>query len=588
MGSPGAVGRRGRLTSTSGSKLIRWEVWWEWNKERFLGIGKRRRLTEPGSKRGPVFLGRDAKGPIDERERLRRWRSDRVLPVLRRQAVSGHQVLRLAGVYALGLFGERVAMPDLVSALADGSLDVRRTALLALGMSGEPYAVPILVDVVKGKLPGVGDQMLRRAANRERATAALALGLIGDARAIDPLRKVAFQRSSWRDLRGAALLGLGLIRDAESRKLLSRALKVQRFGTTERTLVATAFGYQGDPEALAPLYRLMRDRVAEVRRAAVLAVGAFPRQAILLDNLAEVKQRLANQGLSPYAREQLKERVQEIRERIEQERKAEGVVWNRIRNTLRYLMNKDADRAVQALATVALGQVGEPEDAEPVARKLVKGAQEVRSFAALALGCLARTHGDRAAHVIPLLRKQFGRTGEISLRGAIAVALGLAGDTQSASKLTRLLEPSTAPSVRAYAATALGLIGDRSHAGAVARALARARHLEEIQNEALGLSLIGGPKEVKFLEPILFRSTNTHEQVAVASGLAFLGGREVLTSLSRFVSTRTRPSNARAFATEGLGIALDFRDPTQLARITIGYNFLHRISPVDWAADLKW
>jgi len=567
---------------------IRWEAWWEWNKERFLGIGKRRRLTEPESKGGPVFLGRDCRTPADPRERVRRWRTDRVLPVLRRQLVGGQQTLRLASVYALGLFGERVALPDIVSALADGSLDVRRAALLALGMCGDPHAAPMLIEVLKGRLPGGGDQMLRRASDRERATAALALGLLGDAQAIDPLRRVAFHKNSWRDLRGSALLGLGMIRDAESRGLLLRALKVPRFGVTERALVATALGYQGDPEALAPLYRLMRDRTTEVRRAAVLAVGAYPRQAILLDRLREAEKRLANQGLSDTVRRRLTAKVQELRERVERERKSEREAWSRVRNSLRYLMNKDADQAVQAFATLALGQVGEPADAGPIARKLVKGAHDVRSFAALALGCLCRTHGDGAAHVVPLLRKRLRKANEISLRGAIAVALGLARDTGSADQLTGLLGANTAPSLRGYACTALGLIGDRSRAGAVARSLSRARHIEEIQNSALGLSLIGDQEEVSLLGSILFRSRYTHEQVAVASGLAFLGGRDVLTTLSRFVSTPTKPSTARAFAAEGLGIALDFRDPTPLARITIGYDYLIRIGPVDWAADLKW
>ena len=243
----GGIGRRPRSSAT-GTLTPRWETWWEWNKERYLGLGRRSRPAGPETGRGPVFMGRPIGGRLSEREAFRRLQRVTVLPALRREAARGTTMLRLAAVYALGFTGEREVLPDLAAALADGSLEVREAALAALGMSGQPEAASVLTEVLRGRRPGTGDQTLCQAADRERGLAALGLGLIGAAGPIEILGKTALHRATSRELRGACLLALGLIPDAEARKWLARAAKARWCGVTERALIATALGYQGDEE----------------------------------------------------------------------------------------------------------------------------------------------------------------------------------------------------------------------------------------------------------------------------------------------------------------------------------------------------
>jgi len=585
----GGISRRSRPTSSR--VTARWETWWEWNKERFLGIGKRRRSIKMRSDLPGVFLGRAPLGKISVRDRFRQLRSDVWIPTLRMHAGDSRTALRIASMYALGFFGERELLTDLVHGLSDPDLEVREAAVAALGMARDSRAIPALEEVIKGRLPGTGDRKKKQATARVRGMAALSLGLIGDADALHVLKKTAFFQNTHREVRGSALLGLGLIPDSEARALLFRALKASWCGVTERALIATALGFQGDPEVLNPLYRLMHDRASEVRRSAVLAMGAFPRQAVLLGTLREARERM-NEGdgadLTDHARDVLAVYILEVKSALDRERDAEGIVWGRIRNSLRSLLTKDADHAVRAFAAIALGQVGEIQDASLLGRQLLHGGHEIKGCSALALGLLARNHPEQNDPLIHLLRKQAGKARDPSLRGALYLALGLGGDLKMVPMIAASLKSEEAPSLRGYAATALGLLGDRQPAFMVARELARARDMEEIQNAALGLSLIGGADEVAYLKNILFSSKDTFEQIAAGSGLAFLGGGNVMESLVKFLNASTKPTPAKAFIAEGIGIASDLRDPTPLSRITIGQNFLLRIGSVARVADLKW
>jgi HEAT repeat protein len=68
-------------------------------------------------------------------------------------------------------------VPPLVAVLGDKDADVRASAALALGRIGDARAVPLLIDVFKYQDPD----------NWVRQNAAEALGAIGDARAVAPL-----------------------------------------------------------------------------------------------------------------------------------------------------------------------------------------------------------------------------------------------------------------------------------------------------------------------------------------------------------------------------------------------------------------
>lgn len=82
---------------------------------------------------------------------------------------------RARSAQALGRMKERLAVEELVAALNDPMLTVRRQAAIALGELGDARAVEPLLQKVRDPAAG------------SRVQAAVALGKIGDTRAVDPL-----------------------------------------------------------------------------------------------------------------------------------------------------------------------------------------------------------------------------------------------------------------------------------------------------------------------------------------------------------------------------------------------------------------
>lgn len=128
-------------------------------------------------------------------------------------AADGDARLRAAACAALGLAGSATpaAQKALEAALAAGDDDVRREAARALGVLRATGAVTALVSAVE-----------RAAADHVRARLAVALGEIGDFRAVRPLVRVASDRAVADATRAVAVAALGLLADPESRSSLSR------------------------------------------------------------------------------------------------------------------------------------------------------------------------------------------------------------------------------------------------------------------------------------------------------------------------------------------------------------------------------
>ena len=134
---------------------------------------------------------------------------------------------------------------------------------LALGMRRDPRAVNVLL----GKLDRVRDP-------DARGYIALALGLIGDRSAIEPLQEVLVGRKTPAHLRRDAGLGLGLLGDGTAVDSMLALLEEHDDAPT-RAALARALGAVGDERSLDALEALFRDEEAEpaVRTSVAVALG---------------------------------------------------------------------------------------------------------------------------------------------------------------------------------------------------------------------------------------------------------------------------------------------------------------------------
>ena len=179
----------------------------------------------------------------------------------------------------------RKAVPQYAAALKDKARGKRLPAALALGFIADARAVEPLIAALKD-----GDSSLRREAAR-------ALGNIGDARAMEPLIAVLADREY--KARYAAAGALGRIGDARAVPALVAALKDR--SDFVRMHAAEALGLIGDRRATEPVIGALTDRAARVRGEAARALaklgdarGAEPLVAAVKKDGSAISEALAD------------------------------------------------------------------------------------------------------------------------------------------------------------------------------------------------------------------------------------------------------------------------------------------------------
>ena len=149
----------------------------------------------------------------------------------------------------------------LIKALSYKDIDVQLKAVKTLIKIGEPAVKPLT-------------QALKDRDEDVRGRAAVILGQIGDARAVEHLTQVLKDKDP--DVRREAKIALEKIKVRELKKKrdidgLIRALKHQVEGIRQKA--AAALGRIGDKRAVEPLIQTLRDRHSNVRAASAFALA---------------------------------------------------------------------------------------------------------------------------------------------------------------------------------------------------------------------------------------------------------------------------------------------------------------------------
>jgi HEAT repeat protein len=186
---------------------------------------------------------------------------------LRRQA---DEASRLQAIRTLTAERTALAVEELVQALRDPSIEVRREAARALGEIGDPRAVPALL------------QMLHDPASGIRAECAEALGKIGDKSALNPL--IAMLQAEAIEERLSAIQALRLLGDAQALPALLERLQ-QAPGPLEQSRLLEVIGHLLPNATEQMLQALKIDAVLmaylqsprpEVRAEAAMAIASLP------------------------------------------------------------------------------------------------------------------------------------------------------------------------------------------------------------------------------------------------------------------------------------------------------------------------
>lgn len=361
---------------------------------------------------------------------------------------------------------ERNDLTGLVNALDDGDAIVRERAAVALGRIGDRRAVDPLIPVLGDKrsqvrkatasaLERLGEPLgkwIHEGLNYSREAMA-ELSKRKDPRTIAPLLKAL--ESGDGNLREAAAWNLWSIGDPGTVDPLIGALRDPEGNV--RVAAAWALEKIGTPRIVDPLLVALRDYNYRVREAAAWGLGkAGDRKAVepLIEALGDrhSKVREAAAGALKVLEEPLGEAI--FRSLSGSEEAMEDLARRKDRRAIVPLVNVlgGYDGRLSVAAARVLGAFGDPEAVDPLVRALKAAHPETRLAAAGALGKI----GDRKA-VDPLISVLRGS--DERMRIGASLALGNIGDRRAIGPLMEVLADSD-ESVREAAALALEGLGE--------------------------------------------------------------------------------------------------------------------------------
>ncbi|HEX5053903.1 MAG TPA: hypothetical protein VFZ65_19145 [Planctomycetota bacterium] len=551
--------------------LTTWDHWWEFNKDRFLGLRDEqgRGLVQTGS--DDFYLGSTRRR--DARDSLRPTESQLVgtiLPALKKVIDSTDQrdinsscMVAMAKVgmdhpdfTLLDVFAARLRKPD---------QEIRETAALAIGIAaiGDAASMDLLVGLVL-------DDRVGRAASggsvddRTRSFAAYSLGLTAHRasdiatkiRAFEALKElVADDRVSSRNLKVAAIHGIGLLnlgtRSYAEVKLCAAALKcledyyVRALGPGDQIIqahcptVISKLIARDHPKADHYKQLFARDLQRNVRAGRdsnALAQSC----ALALGQLVMPNDELAT-GASP-----------------------DAGFSDQLLETCRG--HKDA--TTRHFAIVALAQIGGRRNRDALLREFDATNNQQKPWCALALGVYAFV--DRARHgsagfvpdrlVSDTLLDALKQAKDPVLVGALAIGLGLNRSAIAADAMrARMLDNVAQEQMAGYLCIGLALMEDARSTDDIRRVVMQAtRRPELLVQAAVALGKLGDQHAAADLCDLLTAGEpNLTKLAAIAKALGYIGDRRSVAPLVQLLSDERLGHLPRAFAAAAIGGVAD-------------------------------
>jgi HEAT repeat protein len=498
---------RPKPKSAGGIPLEHWMRWWQANRLSIVDVNGRvlDRVAATPSSRGA-------------KPRAELWRAE-AQEVLTLTLSDGDDDVASGAAIALGKAGDPADATPLIALLGNARRGqmVREGAAIGLGLipaeagsSHERSALELVASDV-------------RAPDRLRAFAVYALGLRGEAASAPFLLDSARSAGATWDVAAAGASALGLTRCPMVREDLERILagpkSDRQSEMTRRVYAAHGLARLGDPAAIPALREAALDEDANVRRAAILALGALaPSDDTLTAEL------------------------------------------------LARVLRLDKDRGCRNMAAIALARSGPERAVRELRWAYDNGDSLEQPFAAIGLGIVARRGKD--PEIAKFLRRDLEERANSDFRGALCIAVGLSGDAESAPVVRRIAAERGDPEVRAQAATAIGLLDDRDAGARVLRTMLRDAPTPAMQREAAhALGMLGDREAVNILLGLVKDGGSVYVQGSAAVALGRIGGAESYAPLAAMLRDKNAPGIGRAMATVALGLLLDRTEGRRISAI---------------------
>jgi HEAT repeat protein len=573
---PTTGGLGGRKGSSEGFE--RWEFWWEHNKDPFLDLKARLGKGAVTSGTGGFLTGRaKATEAVSANRPTAADVKERLLPAfVEALNTESHPDIVDSSALAIGrtLRPEDAgnALEALTKALGHNEKTGREAATLAMGVLGAPEAVEILRGILNDTPDG------RRATNHPqgvepmvRSFAAASLGMIGDKRVIEDLKKVITDPNlaSQLGVKAMSILALGMMKN------------------------------ESHSEIVPFLLGLMEDRSlnAIVRAQAPIALGRLNRQTE--DGSVEARQVLKPKILPLFEDDKADNDL----------RRSLAICIGMLStvedgNSIDALLNyitKGNDDQTRHYSIMALAEIGsrdaEPDKHEDVHAKLreffVRELTQPKKithqgYGALGLAVYSRNMPqERKNDAAMKLLDAFNSTSNPSYQGAMAIGLGLLDYRTAAEDLWKKFEDSNDQQLKGYIAVSLGLMRVTKNVETL-RALISKKGLEHKFRLQLArsLGLMSDTQAVPTLIDYLQTAETLTETASAAQALGLIGDKSATDPLLAILRNKSKQPTARGFAAVALGLLAEKTSLPWNAVFSVDSNYRAKVDALSEILDI--
>ncbi|MFH2001396.1 MAG: HEAT repeat domain-containing protein [Planctomycetota bacterium] len=481
----------------------RWEFWWDYNHEPLVGLKSALMKLTPQA--GAIDFPYEKVTPKSKKQLVRLFTK-----VMREDSSAR---VRESALLSLARTHDETVLPWLQIALEDENLYVRTMAVIALGMSQIEGAVPVLESVFNDA----------KKSTEERSYAAVAVGLVGGQNAVELFKKwldpKVFKNLD-RSLQQTVAFGVGLTEDPTLGPHIRTAL-IENFSDDRITTsyLVLSLGRLGDRAANAILLDYMDAKDTQVRRSAVIALGA---------------------SASPSDKDVIQGLMDKVRD--------------------------DSDNIMKNFCFISLGKIGGETAEAFLVTQLDEMKRAYLPYVGLALGLTGNTeHGK-------ILFAKFMTVKDLTSRGALAVAMGLLKYKDAIGELRKIVDSGGEPVFNGYCALALGMLRDSESVERILKLYQESNDVELQGNAARALGLIGDLSVTSELYKMLDKSTPDIKRLSTAYNLGLIGDQKAVEPLIRVISNKNENERFRSYALLGLGMLGDDRESPVVSKISRNNN----------------
>ncbi|MCB9831177.1 MAG: HEAT repeat domain-containing protein [Planctomycetes bacterium] len=545
-GVPGSGATPGGYRKPATDANLTWAAWWFFNDDKYLNLKAKIRSEENETDNADLFAGNAFGGDEVTKVNAKMIR-EQVNPILKLALKDPFFDTRAAALIALGKAGMPESLADLKTLMNDEHKQVRESSFLAMGILGNKEAIPTLVATMNDTTEARKwvDQT-NGIDTRTRAFAALGIGLIGarendlsDTQAVSALVDMmnAKENEKQRDLQIAPIVALGIMKAKEAVPALIKFFDDKSNQAWARAYAATSLAKIGDPAALDPITKGLKDKQNAVVQSCAMALGV----------LAKPEDKDAVDGLQK-------------------------------------LTKSGADLGAKNFAIMSLAEIGGEENRNFIAKMTKKGNIFERSFSALGMGIYYYQNPNDATkgEICEDLHKFFKAEKNPDIRGANAIALGLMAYEPAGADILETLKDGGQASLRSHLCIALGLMRYTAATPEIRRTVSDKGDIDLRRSASIALGLMGDKEAVAVLQKEIEASENSLAvHGAVTQGLGFIGDRSAVPTLIKFLRERDKyQDSTRAFAAVALGLLGDKDDIPIISKISEHNNYLIRTDAI--------